>query len=101
MITHHFICRIKSQFCKGILKAILATAINIRKGTFHLEATIKAPPARVSNGGKAYVAICNQPPGLKPRITVNKIPTKEGMKSNSNSFTTQFSYSILVLSCQR
>jgi hypothetical protein len=40
----------------------------------------------VSNGGKAYVVICNQPPGLKPRITVNKIPTKEGMKSNTKGY---------------
>ena len=78
------------MLCKGILKAILAAAINIRKGIFHLEAMIKAPPARVSNGGKAYVVICNQPPGLKPRATVNKIPAKEGMKSNTNNLTTQF-----------
>ena len=29
-------------------------------------------------------------PGLKPRATVNKIPAKEGMKSNTNNLTTQF-----------
>ena len=28
--------------------------------------------------------------GLKPRATVNKIPAKEGMKSNTNNLTTQF-----------